>query len=382
MIEMKTAYTTEIDDTDAAWDELSSQIDFDGLRKNSVGVLSCHFDFVDSGDMKSLCERMKFPVAGMTTLASANKWNSDQYGFSLSVLTSDDETFQTAVTRPLSRADYQDAVAEAYEEARAKLPGDPAFIISFFPYLRDLSEPDLLKALDHACGGIPIWGSVATGIDMSYASARTLLGGGDYEDAMVMILIHGPAVPEFASMSIPEQNIRESKTIITDSEGCVLRQVNDIPIIDYMNSIGVVLREEDSTATPLMVDYGDGSKPAAAAIYHIGADGGLTCGAEMPKGAVFSVGEIDADGVLQTARACIDRILAMENKNGILITPCIIRYIILAPNQSGEADLARDTFAGAPYALAYAGGEICPVRDRDGKWVNRFHNYTFSACVF
>jgi hypothetical protein len=44
-------------------------------------------------------------------------------------------------------------------------------------------------------------------------------------------------------------------------------------------------------------------------------------------------------------------------------------------------ELAISAAGDIPYVLAYAGGEICPVRGEDGKLRNHFHNFTFSLCV-
>ena len=32
--------------------------------------------------------------------------------------------------------------------------------------------------------------------------------------------------------------------------------------------------------------------------------------------------------------------------------------------------------------IAEAGGEIGPARDKEGRWSNRFHNFSLTACVF
>jgi hypothetical protein len=380
---MKTAYTTEIDDVDDAWESLASQIDFGGLKKNSAGIVSCCYDFVESGAVRGLCGRLPFPTVGMTSLANANSSGFDEYGLSLTVITSDDVTFEAACTEPLSRDNHARNIGSAYRSARDRLPGDPVFIITFFPYLRDLSEPDILNSFDAACGSLPIWGSVASGVDMTYEHARTIYGGEDSEKSVVMLLVHGDVDPDFINASIPEQNIRESKVEITKSDGCVLQEVNDITVTKYMESIGLVLREEDSTATPVMVDYGDGSKPVAVAIYHINEDGGILCGGEMPLGASIATGEVDAEGVMQTTHEGIDKILRCGRRNGMLAFPCIIRYLMLAPHQDEEIKALAERMGDLmPYSLGYSGGEICPSRDRDRKWRNRFHNYTFSACVF
>jgi hypothetical protein len=34
-----------------------------------------------------------------------------------------------------------------------------------------------------------------------------------------------------------------------------------------------------------------------------------------------------------------------------------------------------------PYMLGYSGGEICPVYNDKGQPSNRFHNFTFVACM-
>jgi hypothetical protein len=63
--------------------------------------------------------------------------------------------------------------------------------------------------------------------------------------------------------------------------------------------------------------------------------------------------------------------------------PCVTRYVMMAPNNDDEMKLVMKTVGNAlPHALCYSGGEICPIRDRDGRLHNHHHNYTFSACVF
>jgi hypothetical protein len=37
--------------------------------------------------------------------------------------------------------------------------------------------------------------------------------------------------------------------------------------------------------------------------------------------------------------------------------------------------------AAAPYRLWYAGGEICPAENAEGRLVNHIHNFSFAACV-
>jgi hypothetical protein len=204
--------------------------------------------------------------------------------------------------------------------------------------------------------------------------------------AAAMLLMYGEVNPRFFMTSLPDRNIRRQKAVVTDSDGCLVRKVNDMTLPDYLKSIGYLsgaAGKVNATNVPLMVDYGDGAKPVALAIYHTGEDGSVLCGGEMPQGVSFSVGAIDYEGIMETAKTTIEQALACAKTGGLLMFPCITRYFMLAPNSEDEVKLVADSVGGkVPYALAYSGGEICPVYDEYGKTHNHFHNFTFIACAF
>jgi hypothetical protein len=381
---MFTACTEEVDDADSAVAEILEQIDVSRLSAESAGILFCHYEFIETDLIREICSRLPFEVIGMTSMAGASDERFGTFVLSLAVLTSDDVSFRTAVTVPLTAGNTAEAMTAAYNEARAKLPGDPAMVISFFPFLSDISSADILKQLDIACGGAPVWGSVASGMDMSYDHARTIHNGQDYEKNVTLLLLHGPVDPEFIVNSIPDRNIGYRRVVITESDGCVLKKVNDVPLMEYFDETGIVMRiGQDNTTVPLMVDYGDGSKPVAVAIYGLTPENWAVCGGEMPEGASFFCGEIDMEGIVESAEDALKRILDMNRKNGLLMLPCVTRYIMLTPDQEEEMKLTRKLIGGKiPYTLGLSGGEICPVKDRNGKWQNRHHNFTFSACLF
>jgi hypothetical protein len=132
-----------------------------------------------------------------------------------------------------------------------------------------------------------------------------------------------------------------------------------------------------------MVYYEGASEPVALGVYSINEDGSLFCGGEMPIGASFTIGDISLEGVLSTAEEAARRILAAGRNGGALMLPCVTRCVLLAPDLTAEIRRVANILGGAiPYAFGYSGGEICPVKDESGVWRNRFHNFTFSACVF
>jgi hypothetical protein len=381
---MHTAYTEEVDDVESAVAEILEQVDGTGLSASSVGILFCHYEFVESGVAAALCARLPFEVIGMTTMAGASGDRYNSFMLTLAVLSADDVSFRTVVSAPLSAENTGEAMAAAYGEARGKLPGDPALIISLFPFLSDISSADVLKHLDAACGGIPVWGSVASGMDMSYKDAGVMLNGEIYEKSAVMLLLHGPVAPEFIVASIPDKNLGDRRARITESSGCILKKVNNIPLMQYFDDIGIVMRiGQDNTTIPLIVDYGDGAKPVALAIYALTPENWAVCGGEVPEGALFFCGEIDRNGIMESARDALQQIQGMQGKSCVLMLPCVTRYIMMTPQQDEEMRITCEALKGqGPFVYALSGGEICPVKDRNGVWRNRHHNFTFSACLF
>jgi hypothetical protein len=380
---MFTAYTEELDDADDAVAELLEQIDFEELGAHTVGLITCSYDFIESGIVDELVEKLPFDLVGMSTMASASCGVFAKYRLMLNVLTADDVQFSTAVTGPLDTGNLDEEIQLAYERALSGLPDKPVFIIGFFPLLRSLGGEDMVIALDAASGQTPIWGSIGSGDDMSYSTCRTIFNSTIDQAVLALIAVSGEVEPEFILTSIPDNHIRNYKGLITSSEGSHLKTVDNIPTLDYIRELGVILNPNDYTTVPLLLDNDDGSRPVALAIYSMNDDGSIVCGGRMPEGAYLSLGMIDHEGILETAATSLREILeAAEQRSVALLLPCVTRYIMLSPQQDSEMLAAIGALDGVvPYALGYSGGEVCPMRRADGSWVNRFHNFSFSACV-
>ena len=386
MIKMMTAYTEEVDEIEDGIAELLGQIDLGALGRNSVGLVSCHFDFVHSSFIEELSERLPFDIIGMTTMSSSDRHGLGMYALVLTVLTGDDLAFRTVISESLDSDDgYGDKIEAAYSRAAAGLPGKPSLIIGLFPLLKYPNGAELHQSLDSVCGGIPIWGGVATHTDTGYEHCYIFLNGDHRRDGMALLLIHGPIEPEFVVVSLPLQNIQKNQGKISRSDGCLLREVNGIPPLQYLETLGIVIMESAPLTTPLMTYYEGIPEPVALAIYAVNDDGSLSCGGEMTEGAAVAVGEITADSVMASAREALDRALACGKRNGMLVLPCVSRYVTLSPNHEDELTLVGGKLGLGeimPYMVGYAGGEMCPVRDMNGVLRNRFHNFTFSVCVF
>jgi len=384
MIQMTTAYTEEVDEVEDALNEIMGQIDLGAMKKNTVGIVTCHFDFLDSGFLDALCQKLPFDIIGMTTLASANPHGSSMYALSLTVLTSDDVVFETAMTGALNPDNYRENMEAAYSGATKNHPGAPALIITFLPFFKEVSGAVMHRAFDDVCGSVPFWGSLAADPDISYLHSKVFHNGDISKDGMVMALLYGPVDPEFVIVSIAKHNIRKDRGQITDSDGCILKEINGVPAVKYLENMGVYLMKDATITTPLLVYYEGNSEPVALGIYNLNDDGTLLCGGEMPKGASIAVGQITNEGILATAEENLNRVLECGKRNCALFLPCITRHVMLAPNRDAELELIAAKMENGrvmPFMTGYSGGEICPVRDEAGVLRNRFHQYTFSSCV-
>jgi len=382
---MLTAYTEEVDEVDDGIAEILGQINLGNLKKNSVGLVTCHSDFTNSSFIGELCKKLPFDIIGMTTIASANQHGQGMFSLSLTVLTSDEIVFEAAMARSLDAGNCHEKIKAVYSDTVKKLPGQPAMILTFFPFIQDLSGTQLHKDFDEICGGIPFWGSLASSPDVQTGHWFVFHNGDIDRKGLAMILLHGPVDPEFIVISLPSENIRKTRGRITDSDGSCLKAIDGIPVLKYMDNIGISIQKEVPVVMPLMVYYEGSAEPVALGVYAVNDDGSLMCGGEMPVGATIAIGEITVEGTLASTAECMERIKKTNKRNGAMFLPCITRYIMLTPVHDREISLVAEKMENGrfmPFSMAYSGGEICPVKDRIGALQNRFHNFTFVACVF
>ena len=384
MIDMYTARTSEIDEIDEAIEEIFDQIDLSVLKTHTGGLLYCHRDFIESGVVEKLCEQLPFDVIGMTAMAGADEHGFGNYDLTLTILTSDDVSFVGGMTESINSDNYKTEIENLYKSLHDKSGGDPALIITFMPHMKNVAGCEVVAAMDAACDGLPMWGSLTNSDNFNYETVQTICNGKSLATGTAMLLIRGDIKPKFILHSIPERNIGNSRIVVTKSIGTTLYEVNDMPVLDYMNKIGLVITKENITTTPIMVYYKNAENPVALGFYTMFDDGSVLTGGEMPEGTSISVGSIDAPGIFETAEAGISEILACEDRQVTLLLPCITRYLMLSPDQDAELRLIEDklTSTGKPFAMGYSGGEISPIIGPDGKQSNQFHNYTFCACVF
>ena len=381
MIKSFTASTCQIDDAEAAIAEITAKLDFETkLLKNTLGIISCFSEFRETGVLKAICDALPFDCIGTSSCICATGGEVDQIILAITVLTSDDCFFDTAVI-PVTHEDYKDSIRAVISAQRRRIKEKPTLILGYFPLMNNLSGDIILSELDSATEGIPIFGTMAVDHKTDYSTAITIRNGDTYREAIVIGAVYGNLKVAFEIASLDENKIMTQTAIITGSEGNILTGVNGKTALEYLGEIG--LKREDLMSgvgiTPLVVDHRDGTKPVARAVFTLTHEGRVVCGGAMPVNATLALGRINMHDVLDTTEKALHTLI--EKDCVILSYSCIARYLTLGVNYTAEAEKIIEVAGDeANYLFAHSGGEICPLPDENGKLVNYFHNFTNVFC--
>lgn len=382
MIKAFTAYTQEIDEVEDAVAEILEQLDLSQLGKSTVGLLTCYAEFIDTGVVAAISEALPFDVIGCTTMGSATNGNLGHLELNLIVLTGDDVEFSAAVSESL--AEEQDRpLREMYAEAAARLTSDPAVIVTFMPLMYEIGGEVFLNILDDA-SQLPIFGTLAVDHTSDYRMSYTFFNGRHYKDALAMVVIAGNVSPKFMISALDEKKTLKQQAIITASKANILQEVNGIPAVKYMESLGLTKNGiiEGPSTIPFVVDFNDGTKPVIRAIFAQTPEGYAVCGGVMPVNSILSIGTIEEGDVIDTTSQMCEKISKLQDTSVILQFSCVGRNYALGTNTKVEMEIVENAFGKVtPYQFTYAGGEICPLYDSDGELKNRFHNDTIIACI-
>lgn len=386
MMKMLTAHTLEIDDVEVAVAEILAQLDIENsLLAQSVGIIACYPEFLESGVMEALKDALPFEILGCTTLSSSTDGASDGMQLCLSVITGDALTFSTAYATSLREGDMEDTVKSLYAQTLPAHKETPKLVMAFLPLLQDIAGELIFQMLNDATGNVPVFGTLACDPTSDFIESYAIHGSKYSDDGMALLTISGDLEPRFFVTSISEERISRHRAVITESDGYVLQKANDMLLVDYMETLGLTRNNglDAIRSLPFIIDYNDGTKPVARAILQMTPEGYAVCCGFTPVNATLAVGTIDAPEILKTAKDITDTFMKEKDIHGILIHPCSVRNYTLGSSVMAELDAIAEEIGGrAPYMASYSGGELCPVYQEDGSTVNRFHNYTIVACVF
>jgi hypothetical protein len=382
MITMLTAFTEEIDDVDLAVSELLEQLDPDRrCLTNSLGIIHCFSDFVDSGVVKALSEKLPFDTLGCTTISTSSSSGISQMGLSVTVLTGNDVHFVSGVSAPVTGS-VDAPLSELYKRIIAGLPEKPAMLMPFIPFLLNVGGDEFIEKLDALSGGIPAFGTLAISNEQDYSRIYTFYNGESYPASMALAAIVGGAEPEFLSVSVNEENILKQKAVITGVNRNILTTINNMPAIQYLESIGLV-KDGDVMglpAMPFIIYLEDGSLLIRACIGGTGDGALILCGA-VPVNSTIALATMGFEDVVSSTEAKVTEARAAAKGRGILMYSCAGRNWSLGMQPLAEHEKAKECLGDTPYHFVYSGGEIFPSRLGDGKVVNHLQNDSLIICI-
>lgn len=384
MIRLLTAQTFEIDDVEIAVNEMLDGLCLTkNLLKYSAGLVSCYAEFIESGVLAALCEKLPFDVVGCTTLGNADPDGLGHMMFSIAVLTSDDVQFTCALSESLM-GDIASPLSGIYDSIKSPSLGNPSMIFAYLPLLKHIGGDQIIDMMNDITGGIPVFGTVAVDHTSDYHLAQTFLNGTVSRDQMAVMALTGNVSPKFHIASISDENIIRQKAIITASNGNILMEVNNMPIAKYMESLGLAKDGKfiGENSVPFMVDLEDGTPAVARAIFAQTPEGYAVCGAGMPVNATLYVGAIDYADVLRTSAQLVKDVLNENAGHPLIMFSCISRNFALGVDTLAEMETVKSAIPdSAAFQFTYSGGEICPVYDKNNNISNRFHNDTLVICT-
>ncbi len=385
MIRTFNASTFEVDDAGAAVEQIKSQIEAQGrLLANTIGIVACHNEFVISGVLKAVCEAFPFETVGTISPSQSAAGETGALLLTLMVMTSDDVKFVRTIT-PSLMTEPGKVIAKSY--LSAKRAEKPALILVFAPYIPQNSGDEYVEVLTEISQGAPCFGTLAVEETTDFLNCYMLADGEHYRDRMAMVMLYGNVRPRFYVANISESKRFEKSAVVTKSAGPVLMEVNERPVIEYFEDLGLVKAAETQYALsslPFLLDYNDGSPLVSKIFVMLTPEKYALCAGSLPQGSTMYTASADRDDVLLTTGEALDKILKdVADASGLLVYTCISRSMTLAAEQFREMELVREKLGDRVTGMMVcSGGEICPTMVSNGRAFNRFHNNAFIACLF
>jgi hypothetical protein len=388
MIRAFSACVTEIDDAGLAVKQLIERLDYEGkLLKNTVGIMSCFAEFIETGVVKALCDALPFDVLGATTIANASAGQWGEIMLCLLVVTSDDTEFATGLSDPVLEEDPS-VLRRSYDEAVFGRSGRPSLMLSFSPLLFNVGNDFFVKSMDEITGSVPIFGALPVDHNADYHESRVIFNGDAWRDRCAFLLFYGSVAPHFYTGTISEDKIFPEEGTVTASKGNLIQSINGKSMVEYLMSLGLAQNENGGIAGinsfPVIADYNDGTEPVIISMFAMTPEGHAVCSGRAPVGSTLAIGRFSPEEIVATSAGTLEKVLGGTQYQAVIIFSCVGRYFSLMYDQSAEMEMvvSRMKDQSVSYLMAYSGGEACPTRNDEGKLINRGHSNTFTICAF
>ena len=171
-----------------------------------------------------------------------------------------------------------------------------------------------------------------------------------------------------------------AKMRVTRAKGNVVHEIDGRPAFavyeEHARKRGVTLAPASAGEYLIANELGiivAGKVTRARAPLSVGADGSLTCAAEVPQGAHVAILDGKPDSMVAAAREAAEEALQNlqgETPAGVLLFDCVCRGLILKDGFQREIDAVREVMGEVPVAGFLTYGEIASYSGRIESWHN------------
>ena len=204
---------------------------------------------------------------------------------------------------------------------------------------------------------------------------------------MAVLAFWGNIEPKFFISSIPDEQIINQRAVITDSYRNRIKKINGIPVLQYMESVGLAKdgKLEGAISFPLVLHMPGGSRLIRS--INDAENGEILCSGAVPSHVPVEISFCNRDFVMESARdiagECKKWLESQKNTGSLsaMVVSCVARRLNLGTDVYAEINEIDAGLKNLPYHFVYSRGEYCPVRIVDGKADNYFFNFSLCICI-
>ena len=384
--------TEEIDDMEAAAEELKKGIPTEELLANTVGIVYAYYDADFEELSRILCETFSFPIIGVSAMALLDNEGYLAYGMELLVMSADDVRFSVGMTESLDKDNYKEKLEKLYYAMKGDAQEQEKLILAYTCKVVDANGDIYIKTFDEMSGGVPVYGGMPS--DMyTYNEFKVFYDGKVESYAAAVILLYGNVSPiTLVEFSISNETRLDNKvtkaannivfalgdkTFVQSLEEAGLSSNNENVIMEYVQTPFVVKKEVENGETIECL------RNLAYLKHDTGV--GVFLG-QVPEGAELKVATISVDDIGKSVTQVFTKLIhEMEKKSDykystIICTSCTARYMNLVGDKNIEGNAYKDIIPDDINLVGmYSYGELCPTKSSDSdKLYNLFHNETFT----
>ena len=398
MIKHYTAFVTDPDDAQAAVQDIVKQLaPEENALKSTIGIVRFSGTFAETDILDLLCAALPFELVGCLSDCISMNGQHDDTALSLTMLTSDDVFWNVSTVDDLNvktTEDIMDELAALFYALKAE--EKPKLAIPFLPSLPHFSGNDLYDTIRTIDDPFLLFGMCALNIEGEHNANYVFAKGRLLPNMCALLSFYGNLEPKFyVDLPVIYDETYGDYGEITDVERSILKEINNLPALDYFKKQGLISEKNVGMAVslvvvPVIVTFPNlrRSKVACSFIGVVEGTEYVYAARTVEQGCEIAFSYLDGDMTLTRMDALLDWVFG-DNPDFVLAYSSIARSwantnLFAEAEKFAEAAKAYEEKRGSPfkYSLAYAGGEISPVIDDDGSYINMPHNFTMIVCTF